>query len=61
MIRSLQGRRFYFAVLIFLNRLVFLSKTPQGNYWFANWFHNGEYSVVFFFLLSGFFIPVTMK
>lgn len=54
MIKSYRGLRFYFAILIFVNHLNFISATTGGKNIFEGVFHNGGFAVTFFFILSGF-------
>ena len=53
-IDSLQGIRFYLAVLVFLCHLNTVLVSEQGKKVFESFCNNGNYAVTFFFVLSGF-------
>lgn len=56
-IKSFSGLRFIFSLLIVLNHMRFLMQDEVTNHLFF-YFHNGGFSVTFFFLLSGFCIAL---
>jgi peptidoglycan/LPS O-acetylase OafA/YrhL len=58
MINSMKSLYFIFALSIFLNHLTFINSSPQGKFIFDNYFHNGGFGVVFFFLSSGFMLAL---
>lgn len=53
-ILSFNGFRYFFSLLIFLNHCTFLRENRRGKIIFEKYFHNGGFSVAFFFLLSGY-------
>ncbi len=53
-INSLESIRFYLALSIFLCHLDTVLVSTEGKYIYESFFHNGNFAVTFFFVLSGF-------